>query len=123
MKQGDIMLKMRLLPAICGVALLAAVPAFAQSQGGQSQGGMSGGMSQDDSIAGSGRGHTRSMQHSARSADSETSAIDQLNAQSLQSARQGQNFSGTGGGGMSSSGSSGMSGSSSGMPSTGGQSR
>jgi hypothetical protein len=99
------MLKLRLLPAVCGVALLAATPAFAQGMSGQ------GSMSQDDGMTGSGRAHSRSMHH-ARSAESESSTIDQLNAQSLQAARQGQDFSGTSG--MSSSGAAGMSGSSAG---------
>src|ERR1700712_1652363 len=127
------MSKTRLLQAVCTVAFLAAMPAFAQSNiqpadtgvGGapnnptanETMPNRSGSMAPADrmgamgSHSGMDSHSTRhaAMDHRGRSAD--TSA-DQLNEQSYQAARSGQAYNGSGGG--MSSGSSGMSSGSSG---------
>ena len=127
------MSKTRLLQAVCTVALLAAAPAFAQTNiqpadtgvGGapnnptanETMPNRSGSMAPADrmgamgSHSGMDSRSTRhaAMDHRGRSAD--TSA-DQLNEQSYQAARSGQAYNGSGGG--MSSGSSGMSSGSSG---------
>jgi hypothetical protein len=130
------MSKTRLLQAVCTVALLAAAPAFAQTNvqpadtgvGGapnnptanETMPNRSGSMAPADrmgamgSHSGMDSHSTRhaAMDHRGRSAD--TSA-DQLNEQSYQAARSGQAYNGSGGG--MSSGGSGMSSGSSGMSS------
>jgi hypothetical protein len=121
------MLKTRLLQAVCTVAMLAAVPAFAQSNtppagtgstgpgGADNKAGMmpadntgSGGPTADDSHAThrSARGHRGAAMHTGKGAASQDSAVDQLNDQSYAAAQKGQAF--TGGGGGSDQGSAGM---------------
>jgi len=97
------MLKTRLLPALCSVGLLAAVPAFAQGnmQGGtQDQYNNSGasGMSTGQDMSGgtgSQRTHMRSARTSRGSGDAQNAEVDRLNQQSLQAAQQGQTMSGS----------------------------
>jgi hypothetical protein len=115
------MLKTRLLQAVCTVAMLAAVPAFAQSNtpgsvappGADNKAGMApadntgaGGPTADDSHAThrSARGHRSGAMHSGKSATSQDAAVDRLNEQSYQAAQKGEAF----GGGGSDQGSSGM---------------
>ena len=98
------MLKTHLLSAVCSAALLAAVPAVAQSQSnGMNSGSMSGGQGQTTDT---GASHPRPMHHMNRSGQTATSQdaeVDRLNEQSLQAAQQGSTFSaGSGSTGMSS---------------------
>jgi hypothetical protein len=103
------MLKTRLLQAVCTVAMLAAVPAFAQSNtpgsvappGADNKAGMApadntgaGGPAADDSHAThrSARGHRSGAMHSGKSATSQDAAVDRLNEQSYQAAQKGEAF-------------------------------
>lgn len=133
------MLKIRLLQAVCTIAMLGAVPAFAQSSTPGSTAAPAGQQampndtnssapsSDKDGLGVSGHSHSmhrsamthrnRAM-HSAKTDTSQDSTIDQLNDQSYQAAQKGQTFAGNGSdtgngsGGMSNmSGSGGMSGS------------
>jgi hypothetical protein len=96
-KEGKIMKRTHLLTALCGVALLSAAPAFAQSRPAGTMG--SGDMAGHDMSGSTNRPH---MMHHARggraASDTGNGAVDDLNNQSLQAAQAGQDF--TGGGAM-----------------------
>jgi hypothetical protein len=111
------MAKTHLLPAVCTVAMLAAVPALAQTP----QTGMTGSASQGGADASamhnghpmhhSAMGHSTGAMH-GRSDSSQDAAVDRLNEQSYQAAQQGQSFGADAGPGPMSTpgGSSGMNG-------------
>jgi hypothetical protein len=133
------MLKIRLLQAVCTVAMLGAVPAFAQSNMPQSNmhgsaaapagqqampdnnkgSAANGDTASSDGLGVSGHGQKshrmamthrdRAMHSSSKTDTSQDSTIDQLNNQSYQAAQQGQTFAGNGSGNMSGGASSGMS--------------
>ena len=135
------MLKIRLLQAVCTIAMLGAVPAFAQSntQGStaapaaqqampgntstSASDSKTGAASSDkDGLGVSSHGHAmhrsamthrdRAMHASSKTDTSQDSTIDQLNNQSYQAAQKGQGFAGNGS--SADNGSSGMSGNMSG---------
>lgn len=105
------MLKTRLLQAVCAVAMLAAVPAFAQSNtenqaAPPADTGNTGAPAAEGSHAThhSTRAHRTSAMHSGKTDSSQNAAVDRLNEQSYQAAQKGEAF----GGGGSDQGSSGM---------------
>lgn len=101
------MLKTRLLQAVCTVAMLAAVPAFAQSNTPPAGSGSGTGApmaEESHSTHHSTKAHRSGTMHSAKSAASQDAAVDRLNEQSYQAAQKGEAF----GGGGSDQGSSGM---------------
>ena len=105
------MLKTRLLQAVCTVAMLAAVPAFAQSNTAnqarrpRTRGNM-GAPAAEGSHAThhSARAHRTGAMHSGKTDSSQNAAVDRLNEQSYQAAQKGEAF----GGGGSDQGSAGM---------------
>jgi len=111
------MQKTRLLPALCGLSLLVATPAFAQRsmQGNDMQDQSNGsgygaiGMSTSQQMsddAGMPRSRQMRSSRAGRGGDAQNSEVDRLNEQSLQAAQQGQSFNGpTGTGTMPATGS------------------
>jgi hypothetical protein len=91
------MLKTRLLQAVCTVAMLAAVPAFAQSNTPPADTG-SAGPTADESHAThhSARAHRPGAMQSGKSTASQDAAVDRLNEQSYQAAQKGESFTGGG---------------------------
>ena len=101
--------KTHLLPAVCAVALLAAVPAFAQGtmqgNGMQGQGsdsnaagmttGSGGGGMSDQDMSGMSRHSGMRATRGDRRPDAQNADVDHLNEQSLQAAQQGQSFNGS----------------------------
>jgi hypothetical protein len=111
------MLKTRLLQAVCTVAMLAAVPAFAQSNSPSAGAGSTAPPSADnaggtapadkDGLGApaadgshathrSAKGHRTGAMQSGKSATSQDAAVDNLNEQSYQAAQKGQAFTGGG---------------------------
>ena len=99
------MIRARLLPLMGGIALLAAAPAFAQTEtkpADMGAGGTVNAPGQHDSMQqGSMESHPmhHAMRHAMRSGKSDASQdsqVDQLNDQSYQAAQQGQAFTGAG---------------------------
>ena len=93
------MLKTRLLQAVCTVAMLAAVPAFAQSNTPPAGSGSGTGApmaEESHSTHHSTKAHRSGTMHSAKSAASQDAAVDRLNEQSYQAAQKGEAFNGGG---------------------------
>lgn len=94
------MTKARLLPAVCTVAMLAAAPAWAQTSppsgdpnAPAGQTGSSSGSTGSHAAHRSSTAHRGGATHS-RTDTSQDAAVDQLNDQSYQAARQGQAYNG-----------------------------
>jgi hypothetical protein len=92
------MAKARLLQAVCTVAMLAAAPAFAQTNMQPADPGS------DQSTSATSHSTHRSAGHAGATRggrdSSQNAAVDRLNDQSFQAAQQGQPFSAPGGGSM-----------------------